>query len=511
MTAVAADVEASRSGSTWWTPRSAYLVASAVLVALLTAHTLNHLWTDLDFWVWLGPVRAFAARPWHPGNPLLAVDAPDPYLGPWSWLLGVVSRVTGVAPFTTLAIGGMVNAILLLVGIRMLTRRVTDAPWAPLFALAFSLSAWGFGPWRGSGYLNLNSLGTALPLGSMFATALGLVALARLWDWCARGRTRDLAVATVLFVVVMLTHQITGLWVTLVAVGIALGVTPRWTARRAARAGGAAVVALVLLSAWPFFPFFSMLRASGDYDWINPWSYRSLPVRVFLALPAVPMLVLRWRRSRRDPLVIAETLIVMVLVFGWVGNRITLGRCIPGALLVAHLAMADWFARKCARDDGSTRAVTWARVGAAVIVVVGLVGSVGGLARMVPRPLMPASLERRLGRPIDRWRGFADLLRADDVVVAPDAATAPIGGLAARTVATWLPAPFVDDSRARRRAQNEMIAPTTAPDRRRVLLDHFRVSVVVVPEADLAAVLPELDHARVVGRVNGDAVIRLRG
>ncbi len=463
--------------------------------------------------MWLGPVRAFAARPFDPGHPLLALDAADPYQGPWSWFLGVVSRVTGVSPFMVLATSALTNAVLVLAGLRALTRRVTDAPWAPLLTLVFSLAAWGFGPWRGSGYLNLNSLGTALPLGSMFATGLGLFGLAWWWDWCARGRTRDLALATGAIVVVLLTHQITGLWVVFVAVGVVIGVTPRWTRRRTVAVLVAGVVAVGLLAAWPFFGFFGMIRGSGDYDWINPWSYRLLPVRVFLALPAVPILVGRWRRSRRDPLVVAEALLVVILLAGWVGDRIAIGRLVPGAMLVAHLAMADWFARRCARDADAERAVTWARVGMVTIVVVGVVGSVGGLARMVPRPLMPAALERRLGRPIDRWRGFTAVLRTDDVVAATDAASASIGGLAARTVGTWLPAPFVADADTRIAAQRAMVDPATPSVRRRALLDRYGVTVLVVPDRDRHAVLDDLvadGSAVVVGEVNGHVVARVR-
>lgn len=488
---------------------------SAVVLVLGAFQTFNHLWTDLDFWVWLGPVRAFANHPLDPGHPLLAVDAGDPYLGPWSWAVGMVSRLTGVSPFTTLAAMGLVNAVLLLVGLRALTRRVSDAPWAPLLMLAFTLTAWGFGPWRGSGYLNLNSLGTALPLGSMFAVALGLLGLAWWWDWCAGGRTPDLARAGGAFVVVLLTHQITGLWVALIAIGILVGVTPEWTRRRTVAAGLAGVGAVALLAAWPFFGFFSMLGGAADYDWINPWAYRLLPLRVLLALPAVPILVVRWRRSRRDPLVVAEALLVAVLVAGWVGDRITLGRLVPGAMLVAHLAMADWFARRTAPGAAPDRTTTWARVGVVGIVVVGAVGSVGGLARTIPRPLMPTAVADRLGRPIDRWRGFADLLRADDVVVAPDPPAAAIGGLAARTYGIWIPAPFVDDAAQRLRTQRAILDPATPAARRVALLRRSGATVLVTPADDrrvLADLADEADAGgwRDLGTVGGYRVTRLR-
>ena len=486
---------------------------SAVVLVLCAFQTANHLWTDLDFWVWLGPVRAFAARPLDPGHPLLAGDAGDPYLGPWSWVVGTGSRLTGVSPFAAVAGVGLVHAVLLLAGLRALTRRVTDAPWAPVLMLAFTLTAWGFGPWRGSGYPNLNSLGTALPLGSMFAVALGSFGLAWWWDWCARDRPRDLGAASAAFVVVLLTHQITGLWVALVAVGILVGVTPAWTRRRTVALGVAAVAAGAVLAAWPFFGFFAMVRGAADYDWINPWAYRQLPLRVLLALPAVPILIGRWRRSRRDPLVVAEVLLVVVLVAGWVGDRITLGRLVPGAMLVAHLAMADWFARRCTVATGRDR--TWARIGVVGIVVVGAVGSVGGLARMIPRPLMPGTVEERLGRPIDRWRGFADLLRADDVVVTPDAPAAAIGGLAARTYGIWIPAPFVDDAAQRLRAQRAILDPSTPTARRRALLRRSGATVLVTP-ADDRRVLDDLADVAVaegwrdLGTVAGHRVTRLR-
>ena len=122
-------------------PAGVYIGICIVLGLLMVGHTTNQLWSDLDFWVWLGPVREFAARPLNPTHPLVAVDAPDSYMGPYTFVLGGLTRLTGADPVNVMAIAGLANLGLLVAGLWHLTRRVSTATWAPPLALLFTLVA----------------------------------------------------------------------------------------------------------------------------------------------------------------------------------------------------------------------------------------------------------------------------------------------------------------------------------------------------------------------------------
>lgn len=146
-----------------------YVGLSVGLCLLMIGHTINKQWSDIDFWVWLGAVREFSLRTFDPAHPLIATNAPDLYMGPYSFVLRLVTSLTSVDPVLVIAIAGILNLILVLADLWRLTRLVSTTPWAPALALVFGLLAWGWQPWRWGGYLNLNSIGFGLPYGSTFA------------------------------------------------------------------------------------------------------------------------------------------------------------------------------------------------------------------------------------------------------------------------------------------------------------------------------------------------------
>lgn len=162
-------------------PRQAYLWLCAGPTLVMLGATINMMWTDPDFWVWSGAIRELATHPFLPSHPLVAIDAADPYLGPYTLVLGLVAGVTTVEPVTVLAVAGILNLGLVFTGVWRLASAMSSAQWCPHLTPVFTLVAWGWQPWRWSGYPNLNSLGFGLPYGSTFAYGVGLTALAWLW------------------------------------------------------------------------------------------------------------------------------------------------------------------------------------------------------------------------------------------------------------------------------------------------------------------------------------------
>ncbi len=71
-----------------------YLFVCVVVFLLMVGQTINRLWSTPDFWVYLGAVREFAQRPLHPLHPLLVGGNADPYMGPYTFALGLFTRAT---------------------------------------------------------------------------------------------------------------------------------------------------------------------------------------------------------------------------------------------------------------------------------------------------------------------------------------------------------------------------------------------------------------------------------
>lgn len=491
-------------------PSFGFAALSGALAIVLIAQTSNRLWSNLDFWLWLAAARELSERPLDPSHPLLATSDADPYLGPYSWLVGLVIRLTAADPVQVLAVVGVLNAGLIVGGIWVLTRRFSVAPWAPVLMVAFSLVAWGWGPWRWSGYINLNSLGFGLPYGSMFAVGVGLLTLAWFWSWLDSGAVHHLWKAALGGALVVLTHQMTGLWVTLICAGFLLAKLPRLDRRGWLLAGAPVAVAALVALAWPFYSLSRLLQGVGEFDELNAGVYRRVALRSFLAWPGVVLLVARFRRDRRDPLAVAALLVGSVFVVGWVLDRESLGRVLPGLILLAHLAMADWFATNLGGLAGRRRRSL--ALATSMILLVGLAGTATGWLRSVPRSLVSDSVASRLDleSAIEPWLEFGDIFVEGDVVAAAGSVSLAVSGAsAAKVLAVDVPQPFVGDIVQRRRDLDELVDPLTPRDRRVALLAEYDPGWFVVDSSVAPAISRSLPGSQLAGEVGGYTVIRL--
>ncbi len=500
-------------GASWRAnrPLKAYLAVSAVVFVMMVGSTVNHFWPGLDFWVWLGPVREFAARPLHPHHPLLAVDAADSYMGPYGFVLGMVSRVTGVDAFDVMAAAGFVNLCVVLAGIWQLARCLSHRAWTPLLTLGFTLLAWGWSPWRWSGYLNLNSLGSVLPLGSTFSVGAALFFLASWWRWLTVRSRRQLAAAAAWLVATVLTHQMTGLWAMLVALGFLAAQAPTLAGREWRDFAIAGLAFGVMLLVWPFYPVVRLVAHVDGFDATNSATYSRVVIRSVLAVPGFVILFRRLARRRRDPVALAFVVVAVVFLVGWVTDKGSIGRVLPGAMLMAHLAMADWAASRLEGEVGPGLSIRSIRVGLVGLLLVGLVGTSMGWIRSVPRALVSSALAERLqlDSDVDPNRAFREYLNDDDVVAASVDVAHAIGGYSAKVMAVSVPEPFVSDTSERLGDLDLVLDPDTPADVRAKLIRRYGVDTLVVHAVDSAALMSQLPGSRSLGEVNGHVIIRL--
>lgn len=493
-------------------PVRVYVILCCALGALMIGQTTNQLWSNPDFWVWLGPVRELAKRPFDPTHPLLAIHAPDSYMGPTSLLLGLVTRLTGADPVNVMAVGALVNVALFMLGIWRLSRLVSTQSWAPPLALAFSLVAWGWHPLQWSGYLNLSSIGMVLPLGSTFAFAVGLFVLAAMWKWLHGAGDRHVIFVALVFPVVLLTHQMAGLWVALIAAGFIVGLLDVHRRDQVVKLLVAGIASAAIVLAWPYYSMLDLLSNTGGFDAINYATYRRVAVGSALAAPGVVILLSRLRHSRRDPLALGATFVAAVFIFGWVTHRGSLGRVFPGLMLVAHLAMADWFANCLARREFAVNGIRLIRTSLAALMMAGVWGTAIGWIRSVPREFVPAGLAKglQLTSYVEPNLAFADYFHDGDVVVASNDISIPIAGSGAKVISVVIPEPFVDDADQRSLDSAAMVDPSTDVDQRDALLARYTPDWLVALHADAARLLEQLPDADAVGDVNGYTIIRLK-
>jgi hypothetical protein len=460
-----------------------YVGVAAFLFLAMVGHTLNESWASPDFWVYLGAVREFADHPLNPANPVVIGNDADPYLSPYTWVLGVTSAATGLDAIRVLALAGLANLVLLLAGLYRLVTTLTSRWLAPPLALVFTLFAWGLSPWRWSGFLNANSIGTALPLGSTFAAGFACFALSATLRWLRSGSRAELALVGATIPMVIVCHPFTATWAAAVGLGFVVAAADHRNRRRVAALGVVAATGVALTLAWPFYPVAELIDTSSDLEAINAAVFRHIVPRTFLALPGLVAIGLRLGERRRDPITLGFAAATTLFAIGWVLDRPTLGRALPAVMLMLHVALADLVAQLVGQRDIRLRRATILVVSLGVMV--GVVGTAAGMARAVPRALLPDHLGDRaeLRSLVDRYRPIGEQIARDDVLVASKS-LAPASTIGGKAIAPYVPAPFVHDLAEREQAADIILDPNATVAQRRREVDAYGVDWLVLTPRD---------------------------
>jgi alpha-1,6-mannosyltransferase len=474
-----------------WDGPGRYLCLGVPLLVLLAAHSWSDAWIG-DFWIYVATVRELAEKPLHPGNPLLGNAYPFPFLSPYMWVLGVVSRFSGLPPFDVLAAQGVLNGALLLGALYAFVATWVRRPSAAVYALLFVLFLWGPDPWLFSGFFHLGSLALVLPYPSTFAAALAFgslaaftrLATARPWLW-APGTALALAFLWIL-------HPVNGLF-------LCLGLTAFSLERRRPVGHWLALAGSVALSvglalAWPLYPVGSLwfgqigfVHAGNDAMYHDP-----LP-RVLPALLGAPWLLVRLRRNHRDPLSVLAALLIALVVFGGVTGQWSFGRLISHAAIVLQVALAD-AAGALEERLGLLRRGAVLRPLLAPALVLLLLGI------SWPAVVRPLLREAWTGDP--RWLGFLESRVGTDEVVMTDIDTCwYVPSFSGKVVAYPMQLPFVTDQAERVRAVERFFERGAPSAERDEILRRYGARYVLITRSTLPDWEASLAELRPLGRV----------
>lgn len=488
-----------RSG---WPPgRLRYLLLCVALGAVLGAQTLNEQWSG-DVWIHASTIREFALEPFLRRDPVLGVDAAHPLMSPYAFVLGLVSRLTGMQAITTLKVAAAGNLVLLLAGLRSFVLAVaaprhappdgvTDRPdeRAPFWVLLLTLCLWGPGVWRWSGLLHLGSLGFTLPFPSTFATGLALVVLAAALRGARRGPGRWLVAVGVAVPVLILTHPPTALAFAIGLAAIAIDARGPLGGRGVAGMAGVVAGGTAVAVLWPYFPVLG-LRATPSFSTMNAIIYDGFAVRFgpVILLGCVP-LAWRFRRDRSDPLVVIAGGSLLLVLIGWITGAGVLGRLVPFAALAFDTALGTWLASTEQRGMDApatrTRTLVWVCALAVGLSVWGLVNGRAAVVRALPRQVLPASVrdDERLDQVSAEYGPLLAGVASEDVVLGPIADSRYVPAFAGHLAASYWENPFVADDADRRRRATRFFNQAGS-DERRATLAETGTTVVLVPVAN---------------------------
>jgi hypothetical protein len=488
------------------------VIVSTWLLAHLILVTRQHVWLS-DWWCHLATVAEMARHPWHPIEPLTGTDTPWAYFSPYTLLLGLFSRTSGMAPESVLEAAGILDVFVWLLAMRAFTRLFSPRPAVATLSVVATLFLWGVRPWWWSGVLSLGSLSMGPGWPSVPATAATLFTWTAAWRAVAHGpwalpdglpgwtRPRFLAVAF-LPGVIFLTHPFTGL---LCGMGLAAIVAGRGSLRRdALPLLATTAITLLVVLAWPYYPALGLLGHPHGYDDIHDDFYQHIVLRFGLVAVGLPALILRARKNLFDPLVLMAAMASVVVLAGGALETASLGRAWPLLALPCHVSLA----LAVGDPDRAPRPRLAVLFAPAMLlgVVLGLHGTGYGFLRILPRDMLSKGIIHESGLPAayDDVTWATSRMKAGAVVAADDRnARRQIPAYGVYTLIPAWPDLFLYDADERELAMMAILGEDVAA--RRTALAGYHVSWVLLKQGYTWAGAPQ-DGTMVAVGPEGEAL-----
>ncbi|OGD18926.1 MAG: hypothetical protein A2W03_13805 [Candidatus Aminicenantes bacterium RBG_16_63_16] len=210
---------------------------------------------ESDFWDTAAAVRELSVHPLDPVHPLYALPGrASPRLNPHTLLWGLVKKLTRLDIFTTMGLAGLANFILLAAGLYLFISGKFKSRSLPIYVFFIMIWVWGSGYGHSNAY-NLETLLVTLPLTSVFAFGLSLMALHFLDRYLALNRRNDLFLYAVISALAFVSHPVTGSFCYVAALGLLLE-AGNW--RRAIILQCIPLVALGGALLWPYFSYWDL-------------------------------------------------------------------------------------------------------------------------------------------------------------------------------------------------------------------------------------------------------------
>ena len=453
-------------------PRRDRLRLLAVALGALVLCTV-YVWrgdVSSDFWEHAAVVRELSVRPFSPRHPLFSVDATHAYFSPYLLTVALAARATGASAMSALAAAGLVNLLLLIVAFRrFLVRLLPQGEAAAPYALMFAFFLWGKNPWMWSGFLHIAMLGYNVPYPSTPAAAAMFLAFALLLDALDRGRRLAYIGIAVLLSLCLTVHPPTAIVLVVGLAGLFLARVKDGFLTNGLLLTGAVGVGAAGAVAWPYFPVLQLFIAQPPefHDWSGVF-YQDVPSQIWPALVALPVLLWRLRKDRRDPLVLFAALLGVIYAVGGLTGKYGLGRVIAYIVLLVQVALAvavaTWESRLPPRR-------AWLAPACTLIALLALFE--------YTRPPLPRL--RRYERPL--WYTADSILKPvhpGEVVLADSRTSYMVPVLTGGYVVAWRhPVYWIPDHAERRAAQDGFFATATDAERRAVIA-RYRVRWILL-------------------------------
>ena len=462
-----------------WFLKYRYLLLCLILFILMGLRTNNGLWVG-DFWEHSSVIRELATNPFHPKHPQLLSDAPHAFYSPYALALGLFARFTQRSSIETLALAGMVNLVLFLLGLYLFMAVVTPhhRSGVAFYTLLLILLFWGTAPWNYSGFYHLSNLGYVIPYPSTFSMALALIGLGMNQRRIQARREIWLLPIFLIAVIVLLTHQITFLFLAAGLVAMTLQAkSPFWI--EALKITGILLLASAATALWPYYPFLKLVfSGSGVFHSENREMYRHVWIRTWPLLIGIPLLVVEARTNKRGPLVWMFLMLLGVYLLGTVIGAYSYGRVIAYLAFILDTLIAIYLVK------------LEMKLSPAASPVKQMLFSIGFTALLIAvtfKPLiqpMMGSLQPEIGDRYEKYYFLTQHTGQYEVVLSDLNLSAMAPTFGGKVVAFYRPLAFISDQQERRDEVARFFSENATAEYSQKVINKYQAKYVLLEKTD---------------------------
>lgn len=496
-----------------------------IYVALCTPNR-DSLW-GADAWEHHRAIVALTENLWQPGNPTYATGEPSIRYSPYSVVLALICRTTGLDAYDVLSGAAVVNTTLLIVALFILLCAYGMTAMGP-YVLIVMVSLYGQAP----GYANSYAL-SDLPWHQVNPSAFSFGLTLLMWTLFRRTAMKPrpwaaMAVIAIMGAVSTLTHGHTGVFAFIGMAAIAVSVPGTSRVRLIGRVVIIGAGSFLLCAAWPWFDFLDAVLNNRDQAyWFNPGVTRTILTSWSApALFCLPILLSLRRNELARFCLIGAVASFGLGLLSFIPKSSLLARLPMPALVLLHIPIALYIYRhevfvpgrwrRMGRDLLSFQPAVFAPACINTLLAAGLAYCLIPQLAAIPRdPALArtyfAPVMGKIDKQLRLEDKFADLLQPvgrREVVLSDVISSWPVPSFRGRIVAALHYETFTPDQPARERAVETFFATKDLLTRQKILRDYdvrwILLSRTHMPESVVEELL---EPAAVVKQVDGTWIL----
>jgi len=474
-----------------------YWVACFLLVVVMTSFTLYGEYRS-DFWEHSAVVKELATHPLFPQHPLFNLNKPHMFFSPYLLGVGLLARFGGMAPIDALAIAGVLNLLLLLLGLRLFIHcffnKFQDA--IAFYALILVLFLWPAEAWTWSGFIHFKYLGSVLPYPSTFAIGSTFLIFALYHHGLAHESNFQVLFTGLLSTVVFITHPPTAVVMFIGILAISLHFY-NFIGFRALTIGLLLLIGTFSLAfLWPYYSLFDLITL-GSNGQTNPQvitittkprqGASDMYARAYLIWPslvllpfALPSLRSRLRANKFDSFLLMLFATVLTYILGYFVGYFTgnyhLARTISFIAIFIQIALA---ARLAQLETMMRAGKFWPSLPVMLVFVI-----------IVPSVALNSANKLALAQAFMGYQGLRSnykdydtlgrYVEQYDVVLADLKTSWKIPAFAGKIIASKHPVAFIDDHRARKNDQKTFFSKEAEAEEKFSVLKKYQVDYIFI-------------------------------